>query len=57
MIFLGGRAIAQIESNPALKKRAVAALPTGGLKAFEAAIEHPIAAFVVGAMDGRKEAE
>lgn len=54
---LASSAIAQIESNPTLKQRAVAALSSGGLKAFEAAIDHPVAAFVVGAIEGWKEAE
>ena len=51
---LATQAIAQIESNPTLKQRAVAALSAGGLKAFEAAIDHPVAAFVVGRLRGGK---
>lgn len=52
---LATQAIAQIESNPTLKQRAVAALTAGGMKAFEKAIDHPVAAFVVGAIEEWKK--
>ncbi|MEM9090459.1 MAG: pentapeptide repeat-containing protein [Cyanobacteria bacterium P01_F01_bin.53] len=52
---LATQAIAQIESNPTFKQRAVAALTAGGIKAFEAAIDHPVAAFVVGAIEEWKK--
>ena len=48
---LATQAIAQIEANPTFKQRTVAALTAGGIKAFEAAIDHPVAAFVVGAIE------
>jgi len=51
---LASTAIAQIESDPTLKQRVIAALSAGGIKAFEAAIDHPVAAFVVGAIEGWK---
>lgn len=52
---LAATAIQHIESKPTLKQRAIAALTAGGVKAFEAAIDHPAAAFVVGAIEGWKE--
>ncbi|MEM9136500.1 MAG: pentapeptide repeat-containing protein [Cyanobacteria bacterium P01_F01_bin.42] len=52
---LATQAIAQIESNPTFKQRTVAALTAGGIKAFEAAIDHPVAAFVVGAIEEWKK--
>ncbi|MFG6097330.1 pentapeptide repeat-containing protein [Leptothoe sp. ISB3NOV94-8A] len=52
---LATQAIAQIEANPTFKQRAVAALTAGGMKAFESAIDHPVAAFVVGAIDEWKK--
>lgn len=48
---LATQAITQIEANPTFKQRAVAALTAGGIKAFESAIDHPVAAFVVGAIE------
>ncbi|WP_250565523.1 pentapeptide repeat-containing protein [Adonisia turfae] len=52
---LATQAIAQIESNPTFKQRAVVALSAGGMKAFEKAIDHPVAAFVVGAIEEWKK--
>ncbi|WP_228016391.1 pentapeptide repeat-containing protein [Leptolyngbya ectocarpi] len=52
---LATQAIAQIEANPTFKQRAVAALSAGGIKAFEKAIDHPVAAFVVGAVEEWKK--
>ena len=52
---LATQAIAQIEANPTFKQRAVAALTAGGMKAFESAIDHPVAAFVVGAIEEWKQ--
>ena len=54
---LATTAIAQIETNPTLKQRAVAALAAGGMKAFEKTIDHPVAAFVVGAIEEWKKGE
>lgn len=44
-------AVETIEKNPSLKQKAVNALVAGGTKALEAAIDHPVAAFVVGAIE------
>ncbi|NEQ52015.1 MAG: pentapeptide repeat-containing protein [Leptolyngbya sp. SIO3F4] len=52
---LATQAIAQIEANSTFKQRAVAALTAGGMKAFESAIDHPVAAFVVGAIEEWKK--
>ena len=52
---LATQAIAQIEANPTFKQRAVAALTAGGMKAFESAIDHPVAAFVIGAIEEWKQ--
>ncbi|NER00447.1 MAG: hypothetical protein F6K30_27745 [Cyanothece sp. SIO2G6] len=43
--------VEQIESNPSLKQKAVNALVAGGTKVLEAAIDHPVAAFIVGAIE------
>ena len=48
-------AVKQIEGDPSFKQRVVAALSAGGMKAFEAAIDHPLAAFLVGAIEGWKK--
>ena len=52
---LATQAITQIEANPTFKQSAVAALTAGGVKAFEKAIDHPAAAFVVGAIEEWKK--
>lgn len=49
-IVMAAEAVKQIEANPTFKRKAVAALVAGGTKALEAAIDHPAAAFVVGAI-------
>lgn len=44
-------AVKQIEGEPNFKQRALDALSAGRMKAFEAAIDHPLTAFVVGAIE------
>lgn len=53
---LASSAIAQIKANPTLKQRAVVAPSASGIKGFEAAIDHPAAAFIVGTIERWKEA-
>lgn len=48
-MMVATQAIAQIESNPTWKQKAIAAFKQGSLKALEA---HPIGAFIVGAIKG-----
>lgn len=48
-------AVKRIESEPRLKQRALDVLSTGGMKAFEVAIDHPLAAFVVKAIEKWRE--
>jgi hypothetical protein len=43
--------IEQIESNPALIKRVLGALNTGGVSAFEQVLNHPAASLVIGALE------
>lgn len=50
-MVMATEAVKQIEANPTFKQKAVAALVAGGTKALEAAIDHPAAAFVVGAIE------
>jgi uncharacterized protein YjbI with pentapeptide repeats len=45
-------AIKRIESNPDQKKRIVNALKSGGISAFEKAIDNPLGAFMKGAWEG-----
>jgi len=45
-------AIQRIEGNISLKKRVVSAIKEGGIKSFEKAVNHPLAAFLVGAIKG-----
>lgn len=44
--------IKRIESDPDWTQRVVRALKEGGIQAFEKAIDHPVGAFVVGAIKG-----
>ncbi|MDJ0774116.1 MAG: hypothetical protein QNJ49_11940 [Mastigocoleus sp. MO_167.B18] len=44
-------AIQQIENNPKLRDRIVSALKTGGIQALAQFLNHPAAAFVIGALD------
>ena len=48
---LAGTTVAQIENNPHLKGKAIAALVAAGAKALEEAIDHPVATFVVRAIE------
>ncbi|MDY7049561.1 MAG: hypothetical protein RPG89_13335 [Microcystis panniformis WG22] len=51
-ISLVAEAVKRIENQPILKQRIVAALKQGGIKAFEKAIDHPVASFFVGVVEG-----
>ncbi|CAD5959350.1 hypothetical protein [Planktothrix agardhii] len=48
---IAGEVIEQIESNPALIKRVLGALNTGGVSAFEQVLNHPAASLVIGALE------
>ena len=48
---IAGEVIEQIESNPALMKRVLGALNTGGVSAFEQVLNHPAASLVIGALE------
>lgn len=54
-IGLVAEAVKQVENQPTLKQRLIAALKKGGTKAFEKAIDHPVASFFVGAVEGWTE--
>jgi hypothetical protein len=56
-MIVAAEAIKKIETNPSLKQRVIAALKEGGIQAFEKAIDHPLGAFVVGAIKGWQEAK
>ena len=51
-MIVAAEAVKTIETNPSLKQRVIAALKAGGIQAFEKAIDHPLGAFVVGAIKG-----
>ena len=48
---IAGEVIEQIESNPALMKRVLTALKTGGISAFEQVLNHPAASLVINALE------
>ena len=48
---LATEAIAQIDKNPDLTARILSALKVGSVKAFEQALSHPAASFVIGALE------
>ncbi|MCT7978672.1 CHAT domain-containing protein [Laspinema olomoucense] len=48
---IAGEVIEEIENNPALMKRVTGALKAGGVSAFEQALNHPSASFVIGALE------
>lgn len=48
---IAGEVIEQIETNPALMNRVFASLKAGGVSAFEQALNHPAASFVIGALE------
>jgi hypothetical protein len=54
---LAAEVIERVESNFTLKQRAIAAFKKGGTKAFEKAINHPVASFLVGAIEGWQKGE
>ncbi|NMG11338.1 hypothetical protein DP117_32525 [Brasilonema sp. UFV-L1] len=56
-MVVAAEAIKHIESNPSLKKRAINAAKSGGLAAFEKAIDNPAGAFIVGAIKGWQEVQ
>ena len=43
--------IKKIENNPGLKARIISALKAGGISALESLIDHPVATFVVAALE------
>jgi hypothetical protein len=50
-MVLATEAIKQIESRPQLKARIITALKVGGVAAFEQLLNHPVANFVIGALE------
>ena len=50
-MIVAAEAIAQIENNPNLTARILSALKVGSVKAFEQALSHPAASFVIGALE------
>lgn len=48
---IAGEVIEEIENNPALMQRVIGALKAGGVSAFEQALNHPAASFVIGALE------
>ncbi len=50
-MVLATQAIAQIENNSKLATRILSALKTGSIKAFEQFLSHPVANFVIGALE------
>ena len=56
-MVVAAEAINRIESNPLLKERVINAVKSGGLAAFEKAIDNPTGAFIVGAIKGWQEVE
>ncbi|MBW4426965.1 MAG: hypothetical protein KME50_21595 [Nostoc desertorum CM1-VF14] len=56
-MVVAAEAINRIESNPLLKERVINAVKSGGLAAFEKAIDNPVGAFIVGAIRGWQELE
>lgn len=48
---IAGEVIEQIESNPALMKRVLGALKTGGVSAFQQVLNHPAASLVINALE------
>lgn len=56
-MVVAAEAINRIESNPLLKERVINAVKSGGLAAFEKAIDNPAGAFIVGAIKGWQEVE
>ncbi len=48
---VAGEVIEHIESNPTLMNRILSALKAGGVSAFEQALNHPAASFVIGALE------
>ncbi|MCC5634249.1 transporter substrate-binding domain-containing protein [Nostoc sphaeroides CHAB 2801] len=56
-MVVAAEAINHIESNLLLKERVINAVKSGGLAAFEKAIDNPAGAFIVGAIKGWQEVE
>lgn len=56
-MVIAAEAVHCIESNPLLKQRVINAIKSGGLAAFEKAIDNPAGAFIVGAIKGWQEVE
>jgi uncharacterized protein YjbI with pentapeptide repeats len=54
-MVVAAQAVDKIESNPLLKQRVINAIKEGSLAAFEKAIDNPVGAFVVHAIQGWQE--
>lgn len=54
-MVVAAKAVDQIESNLLFKQRVINAIKEGGLAAFEKAIDNPVGAFVVHAIEGWQE--
>jgi len=54
-MVVAAEAVNRIENNPLLKERVINAVKSGGLAAFEKAIDNPAGAFIVGAIKGWQE--
>jgi internalin A len=52
---LSGKVLESVEKNPTLKSRTVKALTEAGKKAFEEAIDHPVAKVLVAGLEGFME--
>ncbi|MEH2291952.1 hypothetical protein [Nostoc sp.] len=50
-------ALKQIDSNPTLKVRVIAALKAGGTEAFKELVDHPLLNILVATLEGWQEAE
>ena len=56
-MVVAAEAVNRIENNPLLKERVINAVKSGGLAAFEKAIDNPVGAFIAGAIKGWQEVE
>ncbi len=54
---LAASAAKKIENQPTMKKRIISALKQGGTGAFEQALNHPAASFLIGAIEGWQKGE
>ena len=56
-MVVAAEAVNRIENNPLLKERVINAVKSGGLAAFEKAIDNPVGAFIAAAIKGWQEVE